>query len=393
MSDFRLHRGAAFASTFLSSRQLPSAAARQMHGSGTFVMVDAIPLWEQVRDYYLAASGPEHPNTVWAMNNLAASYFDVGCRDEALTMKEKVLTLRRKLLGPEHPDMLGAMSNLANTYYQGARQDEASAFREKIVEIDPCRWDIGNDLGFVHEPLGKHDQAIAAWRKAIELNPRIRTGVPYYLGVLLQQAGKPDEALAAYRTAIRNGVMPGQALEKTLEILGQTLDQESAMAELQKLKKLLPNNAATYNSLAWPLVSVPNQEGNFPLAGEAVQWTRQACELAAGDGAILHTLGTALYRVEQWQQAIDALQGSTKNGFDVPHNWLFIAMSHWHLDAKAKEWYDKSLAWQTANEEAPKADAERQRFFAEAAQLMAPATSENEPETAQPQPKDTGADL
>jgi|GEM_PF-4283251 len=43
MSDFRLHRSAAFASTFLSSRQLPSAAARQMHGNSTFVMVDAIP--------------------------------------------------------------------------------------------------------------------------------------------------------------------------------------------------------------------------------------------------------------------------------------------------------------------------------------------------------------
>jgi len=43
MSDFRLHRGVVFPATFQSSRQLPSAAVRQMHGSITFVSVAAIP--------------------------------------------------------------------------------------------------------------------------------------------------------------------------------------------------------------------------------------------------------------------------------------------------------------------------------------------------------------
>ena len=48
-------------------------------------------------------------------------------------------------------------------------------------------------------------------------------------------------------------------------------------------------------------------------------------------------------------------------------------MAYWQLDQKdqAKQWYDKSLAWQTANADALKADAELQGFFAEAAKLMA----------------------
>ncbi len=96
-------------------------------------------------------------------------------------------------------------------------------------------------------------------------------------------------------------------------------------------------------------------------------------KLVPNNGGHLNTLGTALCRAEQWQEAIDTLQKPIKLGADGPYNWLFIAMAHWQLDQKdqAKQWYDKSLAWQTANADALKADAELQGFFAEAAKLMA----------------------
>ena len=56
----------------------------------------------------------------------------------------------------------------------------------------------------------------------------------------------------------------------------------------------------------------------------------------------------------------------------MPHNWLFIAMAHRHLDekVKAKEWYDKSLKWRTANTDEFNADSEVQKFFAEAQKLL-----------------------
>src|SRR5206468_10163218 len=48
-----------------------------------------------------------------AMNNLANSYADAGRRDDALKLREQVLELRRKVLGPEHPDTLDTMAQLA----------------------------------------------------------------------------------------------------------------------------------------------------------------------------------------------------------------------------------------------------------------------------------------
>ena len=93
---------------------------------------------------------------------------------------------------------------------------------------------------------------------------------------------------------------------------------------------------------------------------------------------MLNTLGVTFYRAEQWQDAIDALQKSIEHDLDVPGNWLFLAMSHWHLDQKdkAKEWYDKALAYQISNEAAVQKDAELQAFLVEAKQPMAAETQE-----------------
>ena len=60
-------------------------------------------------------------------------------------------------------------------------------------------------------------------------------------------------------------------------------------------------------------------------------------------------------------------------------------MAYWHMEdkAQAKQWYNKSLGWQTVNQPAARADQELQSFYAEAAKLMsapntvAPATPEN----------------
>jgi serine/threonine protein kinase len=79
---------------------------------------EAIPLQEKVRDYYLTNAGPENPETLTAMNNLASSYDYAGRTDEALKLGEEVLARSRKVPGPEHPVTLQAMHNLASVVLQ-----------------------------------------------------------------------------------------------------------------------------------------------------------------------------------------------------------------------------------------------------------------------------------
>ena len=59
--------------------------------------------------------GVEHPDTIRAMANLAATYHELGKYTEAKKLKIQVLDARNRILGVEHPDTIRVMANLALT--------------------------------------------------------------------------------------------------------------------------------------------------------------------------------------------------------------------------------------------------------------------------------------
>jgi hypothetical protein len=67
--------------------------------------------------------GPEHPDTLTAMNDLALTLWSQGDLAGARDLQEQVLEASTRTLGPEHPDTLRAKDVLAMTL---AALDEAS---------------------------------------------------------------------------------------------------------------------------------------------------------------------------------------------------------------------------------------------------------------------------
>ncbi len=49
------------------------------------------------------------------MNNLAATYSDLGRHQDALKLQEEVLAFRRRVLPADHPHIGSSMNNLALT--------------------------------------------------------------------------------------------------------------------------------------------------------------------------------------------------------------------------------------------------------------------------------------
>ncbi len=92
----------------------------------------AILLLESARDFYRDASGPEHLDTVLAMDLLAAAFYGAGRRDEALELQEKVVPLLRDLLGAGHPNTIDAALNLSACYREARRFDDALELREQV---------------------------------------------------------------------------------------------------------------------------------------------------------------------------------------------------------------------------------------------------------------------
>ena len=58
----------------------------------------------------------EHPDTLWAMENLAVTYWYTGRWKKAVELQLQVTDGRLKVLGVEHPDTLFSMRDLMLMY-------------------------------------------------------------------------------------------------------------------------------------------------------------------------------------------------------------------------------------------------------------------------------------
>ncbi len=58
--------------------------------------------------------GPDHPDTVQSLNNLAFLYDSQGKYEQAEPLYQRALAIREKRLGPEHPDTTTVRVNYTN---------------------------------------------------------------------------------------------------------------------------------------------------------------------------------------------------------------------------------------------------------------------------------------
>jgi serine/threonine protein kinase len=171
---------------------------------------EAIALQESALNYRRAFNGPEHPDTLRAMNNLANSYEETDRRDEVLNLREEVLALNRKVNGPEHPDTLDAMQNLAHSYDRTGDQDKVLKMMEKVLPLrrkingpeDPRTITAMSALATYYCEAGRWDDAIKLGEQALALDRKV-SGPEHFdtlnimndLAASYAEAGRRDEAM------------------------------------------------------------------------------------------------------------------------------------------------------------------------------------------------------
>jgi serine/threonine protein kinase len=103
----------------------------------------AVAQFEAARTLYAQHRGPDHPDTLSSMSNLANSYAVLGRHADAVKLHEETLAVRKAKLGPDHPDTLSSMSNLANSYDALGRHADALKLREDALPV--MRAKLGPD--------------------------------------------------------------------------------------------------------------------------------------------------------------------------------------------------------------------------------------------------------
>ncbi len=138
------------------------------------------------------------PADAWFYHNLALVY-------EGLSQYELAVRCYQQAIERHRLDQEQAVSwhNLGNIYHQWGRYQEALAALRQAIKLDPTSPLPWNSLGGVYKELGKPEQTVHAYRRAIAIDP---TYAPPYnnLGFFFEQQGEYDQAMALYKQVIEH---------------------------------------------------------------------------------------------------------------------------------------------------------------------------------------------
>ena len=288
--------------------------------------------------------------------------------DEAVACHRKATELN-----PTHPFGWHNLSIALVALHDESKLDEAVASSRRALAIQefPAAW---NSLGIALLLQQKFEEAIAAYRRAIEMYPSYSEAWRS-LGDALLALGEDDrlvEAVEAYRKALNFNPQDAAAWNNLGVVLLRQKKTVEALAAFQRAAELDPD-LDNLTNLAWHLATA--EDPNLRDPALAVICAERAVKLKP-EANNWNNLGVAWYRAGNWAQAVEFLEKADAmlDHKDRDHRF-FLAMAHWQLghDDKAQRFYQEGAEYQQKYSDNP----ELHRFRAEADRLMrGPAVAE-----------------
>lgn len=128
----------------------------------------ALALQEQMLAFNRKVHGPEAPDTIAAMENLAESYEGLHRWEKAIKLREEVVTLRRKVNGATNVETAQAMKRLAESYCSAGHNQEAIAMLEKARELEPANSMFSLQLAAWQTWFGQDSDYEATRRRLVD---------------------------------------------------------------------------------------------------------------------------------------------------------------------------------------------------------------------------------
>jgi eukaryotic-like serine/threonine-protein kinase len=262
----------------------------------------AIALFAKSRETRKARLGPEHPETLNSMNNLAEAYQGAGKLDLALPLKEETLKLTKARLGPEHPQTLASMNNLASAYQDAGKHNLAVPLMEETLKLSKAKLGPDhvntlssmNNLAGAYQAAGKRDLVLPLLEETLKLrkamlgpeHPDTLTSMNSLAGALVA-VGKIDLALPLYEETVKlrkaklgpehpNTLNSMNSLAGALKAAGKVdlalpLYEETVKLRKAKLGPEHPDTLHSMNDLAVAYWSMKQLDKSIPLFEETLE--------------------------------------------------------------------------------------------------------------------------
>jgi eukaryotic-like serine/threonine-protein kinase len=245
--------------------------------------VDAVALYRRAQQQY--------PGDFWI--NL-----DLGETLQSLTPPERVEAIRFLTVAVAlRPESAVCHYTLAHALHNLGRLDDAVASYRKAIEVDPNYIYAYGNLGTLLSNMGRNDEAIAYCRKAVEINPK-SSAVYILLSRALTNIGQIDEAIVSARKGIElDPKLAGTAYTVLARAQTAKGQHDEAIANCRKAVEMDPNDAFCHNSLGFAFKGKGQSD-------EAIASFRKAIELDPDHAGFRENLGSALREKGQLDEAI-----------------------------------------------------------------------------------------
>ena len=185
---------------------------------------------------------------------------------------------------------------------------------------------IYNNRGVAYSDLGKHNEAILDYKKALEIDP-YNADSYNNLGVSLLNKKEYSQALAEFNKTLRINPHYSQAYYYIAMIYGILDNHQEAIKFCKKTIQIDPNNAKAYALLC----SAYGNIGNFT---EAVQAGKKAIEFDSSFASAQYNLSVAYYFNKQYDLACIHLRLAMKLGWKPDPGFLKEIEKYCLINAK-----------------------------------------------------------
>ena len=272
---------------------------------------------------------------------------------------------------------------LGRTKYNEKHFEEATREFTECLKLDSRNVKAADYLGLSYEGLGRSEDAVAAYRTAITLEPgnAVRNSAPYYhLGTLLTETDRARDGIGLLTQAI--AIAPGDAeAHRELGKAHLALNQvEQARTELETAAALAPENAPIHFLLAqaykragmpekarletdrYTALTGAHSAPDTPLAEaralveagrltEAERVARQYVELHKGSPDGHYLLGYILFKKQDAKASLAEYTEGAKYRMPGAADLEVVAADYVLLKdyPDADKWFTKAVEWNPAD--------------------------------------------
>jgi serine/threonine protein kinase/tetratricopeptide (TPR) repeat protein len=211
-----------FVEKSFADQPLIEARLRMTMGTSFWFLGDASTASEQFQaalKLYAERRGPDHPDTLKSMAELANCYAVTGRILAALKLREEVFRIQTAKLGSTDPETLASMNNLARSYGQAGRTQEKLKLCEEALRLAKAKlgpdhpltlWSMHN-LAEAYEAVGRTQEALELSEETLRL--RKVTRGPYHGETLVSmitladyyvEVGRIEEAFKLHNETVQS---------------------------------------------------------------------------------------------------------------------------------------------------------------------------------------------